>query len=146
MPIFNRMKNHINYTLLLLLALNYVIGQTSAPCDSLHSHPDTEAVFKGGSKDILDYVSVNIMPILNDCYKSDTKPLSYLKIHLTIDQNGKVTQAHLLNTEVPNFCRKQVQNQLIKMEGWTSAKHAGKPVCSVRFVPVNYKANTPEKP
>jgi hypothetical protein len=143
---FSIMKNYFNYTLLFLLACHYVNGQTSTPCDSIYKYPDTEAVYKGGAKDILDYVSKNIMPMINDCYKSETKPLSYLKIHLTIDQSGKVTQAYLLNTEVPGTCRKQVQNELIKMEGWTSAKNAGKTVCSIRYVPVNCKAAVPDKP
>lgn len=130
------MKKTIRLTIIFILSLKCVCGQTSNFCDKIIKEPDSMATYKNGFKSILDFFSKNVSPLIDSCNKIDSRLISNLQMQLTIDASGKVIAAYVVRPSLPMSCKTPIQNGFLRMDNWKAARHNGVNVCSDIRIPI----------
>lgn len=121
---------------LILLCSGFLKAQTHSTCDSIRFHPDTAASYKQGARDIMDFVTHQVYPVLQECYVKEGRLISKLNVQLTIDTTGKVIAAYVLRPDLPLSCRNPICEAFLKMDSWKPAKQKGLHVCSDVWIPI----------
>jgi hypothetical protein len=106
-------------------------------CDSIYESPDSMALYKIGIKDVLDFNTSKLMPIVVACRDNSGNQIYSLVVKLNINSQGKVIAANVIRPALPYNCREQIQNAYLKMENWKPAKHNGIRVCTTLNVPIS---------
>lgn len=111
-----------------------LFSQHNTTCDSIYSLVDVEASYDSGN--ILEYVNDNLIPILIDCYKRDGIPTTSMAMVLTIDNKGTVIAVVFLNDFATPLCKKELRDEILKMNGWSPGQKNGQAVCTKIVWPI----------
>lgn len=136
------MKNHfpLKYSSIIPVIISALTwtnarSQPIKSCDSVYENVDERAIYKDGNDDLNNFIWKELIPVLSkSIYNIEDAPTRLL-FYLTIDKNGKVVDV-TFKSELPEFCKLQLKELLLKMQRWTPGKINGKPVCSKYFVPI----------
>ena len=105
-------------------------GQTNNGCDTVYNNSETIPQYTNDFKGLSDYLTNELLPIITDCIKRDTKTIASLYIILTIDSNGKVIDATFPKHNLTSICKDDLKKKLLTMNGWTAGQKDGRPICS----------------
>ncbi len=111
-------------------------GQTCG-CDSVYNNPEIMPQFKNEFKGLLDYLKIELVPIIAECIKRDTEIIASLYIILTIDTAGKVIDATFPRYNLTSLCKYDLKQKLLTMNGWTPGQNNRPPVCSKIRLPIS---------
>jgi hypothetical protein len=123
--------------LILICLVIFAKGQTADSCLEIVKEPETMAIYKKGSPDIIDFFKKNVSNCIDSCYKNESRMISNLEMFLTIDRNGKVVAAYVKSPILPTSCRKSIQQAFLRMDPWTAAQDKGQKVCSNVIFPIH---------
>lgn len=121
-------------TFLFILFFWHLISQE---CDTVYSHVDVLPKFQNNSRDLLKYVELELVPIINECILNDSEIVSSLSILLTIQQDGQVVDASFPKDEYLSIqCKVLLKAKLLMMDGWTPGQINGQSVCCFHYFPI----------
>lgn len=123
--------------LVLLLNTGFITQAQPPSCDSVYIFAEQKANFTTDANGLLNYLRLEIAPIISHCVQQDGEKISNLKIRLIIDSMGNVAEAEFPNANITEDCRAKLRQKLLSMKGWIPAKHEGKAVCSYVLCPIN---------
>lgn len=127
------MLNHKACLLFVLLVVAVAFKTNAQPALSEEKKDDySESAFpdfKDGIPGLIIYLK-KITPILLANTKDVNNLPTSLKMILTIDKTGKVTDVEFPDTRMEKYCQSKVREELLKMKGWKAAEYNGKPVVS----------------
>lgn len=110
----------------------------SQECDTVYSHVDVLPKFQNNSRDLLKYVELELVPVIQGCIAVDSVIISSLSIMLTIQENGQVVDATFPKDKYLSIqCKEMLKAKLITMKGWSSGQKNGRPVCCFHYFPIN---------
>ncbi len=93
--------------------------------------------FKGGSSAIGDYVTSNLNVPQN---AADDSKVGTVKVMFTVDETGKVLNAHSMGTKLGDGLDEEVVRVVSSMPKWTPGTIHGKPVKVSLELPIVFKA------
>ena len=115
------------FSCLILLVSFSTKGQST--CDSIYTEAEELPKYGNVEDDIVKYGNKVLTPIVAHCVARDSILITKLYYKLIINSEGKVIEAHILKPEMTSWCRRELESELMKMEGWSPARHKGKAVC-----------------
>ena len=111
--------------------------QNRCNCDTIYDFTDEMPVYKTGNESLLTYLISDIAPAIKKCMKEDAYKISSLRMILTINKKGKVTDDGFLRPELHIICKKELLKTLRKMKGWKAGRLNGQVVCTHFSWPVS---------
>jgi len=118
--------------LVLVLLVAAVFESNAQPALSVEKEDYAESafpVFKDGVPGLIVYLR-KITPLIAANTKDESNLPTTLKMILTINTAGKVTDVEFPDTKMEKNCQSKVREELLKMEGWKAAESKGKSIIS----------------
>lgn len=93
--------------------------------------------YKNTNKELIDFLTLELVPIIADCAKRDSNIIGSLYVILTIDSSGKVIDATFPKDNLTAICKADIKKKLLTMEGWVAGQIDGRPICSKFNLPIS---------
>jgi hypothetical protein len=120
----------------LLTKSELIFGQDLA-CDSIYSFGEIMPRYKDGDQALINYIHLELMPLLNDSLNDEVKLISKIYFKVKINSNGQVVEAEIIQKDLTAVCKTALVSKLLTMQGWSPGIHKGQPVCMTMTIPVN---------
>lgn len=129
----------ITILFILFFNINHAFSQTEK-CDTIYSNPDSLAVFKSGSRSLLEFVSNELIPVIQLKCTNEIEKISSLKIRFTINSFGEVIDAKIIQSnpdDLSEDCKNEICLKAKTLKGFKAAFYNGIPVCSYYIFPIS---------
>jgi len=124
-------------TLIALLSSSLTFGQDKNQCDTIYTLVDKMPSYDKDIAGLAGYVTKEMIPVITDCVKRDGGLISRLDVVLTIDSNGRVTDASFQKSNLTDQCKSDLKHKLLAMKGWTPGQLERENVCTYFYLPIS---------